>query len=235
MEECMKREPAILSRYLFALLAIGLLVLLAPSRMSQAATAVPTLQDEFNGTSLDPQWIEVHGNPRVANGKLRLAGDVSERAELQSIKRLRYGVMQMSISSSSWKPQNQKTDSSFGFEMWLGANGSCHYSVVLKANGHLGLMRSQPDVNGNCSGDPKFQAHLPVSNWDQLRARKAIRFTLTWAPKSVTLHITAGSKEGAAFYFGTAEPTNALRIRLNADKGETYLIDYVRVVGIPWR
>jgi hypothetical protein len=234
----MKRDLVRLIHYIFPILVIGLFVLLAPTRMTQAATAVPTFQDEFNGTSVDPaKWTVIHGNPTLANGKLKLAGGISSLAEIQSIKKFSYGILQMNISSTNWKPQtDQSSDSSFGFEIWRGTNGQCHYSVILKTNGHLGVMRPQADANGNCSGDPELQAHIPISNWDALRAGKTLRLTLTWAPKSVTLHVTSGSSnEGVASYFGPAEPVNALEMRLNADKGETYRIDYVRVVGIPWR
>jgi hypothetical protein len=237
VEETMQCKPVTFSRYIFPILAVGLLILLIPSRMTQAATAAPTLAEEFNGTSLDlSKWTVVHGAPSLTNGQLRLAGGASSRAEMQSMQRFAYGVLQMKISSSTWKAQsNPSTDSSFGFEMWQGTNGLCHYSVILKANGHLGLMRPQPDANGNCSGDPELQVHIPISNWDTVRAGKTLRITLTWAPRSVTLHITSGANEGAAYYFGGVEPTNRLKIRLNADQGETYWIDFVRVVGIPWR
>ena len=234
----MKLDLAKVVRYLFAILVPGLLIALAPSSQTQAATAVPTLIEEFNGTSLDlTKWVKIHGNPTVANGKLRLAGGINTMTEIQSVPRFGYGLLQMSIISANWRPQNDNlSDSSFGFEIWQGVNGECHYSVVLKSNGHLGVMRPQPDVNGNCSGDPEFQAHLPIENWDAVRAGKTVRITLTWAPRSVTVHVTSGSaNQGATYYFGTAEPTNRMNIRLNADKGETYRIDYVRVVGIPWR
>lgn len=227
-----------LTKYIFPLLVIGLFIFLAPSRYTQAATAVPTFRDEFSGTSLDStKWVKVHGNPRIANGKLILAGGINELAEIQSLKQFSYAVLQMSITSSYWKEQtDQSSDSSFGFEIWQGTNGQCHYSVILKANGHLGLMKPQPDANGNCSGDPEFQAHEQIQNWDAVRAGKTLRLTLTWAPRSVMLHVTSGaSNQGAAYYFGVAEPTNRLKIRLNADQGETYRIDFVRVVGIPWR
>lgn len=225
-------------RYIFPILAMGLLIFLAPSRMTQAATAVPTLRDEFSGTNLDPaKWTVVHGDPSLVKGKLVLAGGIHELAEVQSLQPFRFAVLQMSIDSLDWKAQNDpSSDSSFGFEIWDGANGQCHYSVVLKANGHLGAMRSHPDdVAGNCSGDPAFQAHEPIQNWDAVRAQQSLRITLTWALKSVTLHVTTGSStDGGTYYFGTAEPTNWLKIRLNADKGEKYRVDYVRVVGISW-
>jgi hypothetical protein len=237
MEEMMRQHLVTLIKYILPILAIGLFVLLAPSRMTQAATAVPTFRDEFNGTILDPaKWVKIHGDPSLANGKLRLAGGTTTLTEIQSIPKFSYGVLQMSIRSAKWRAQtDQSSDSSFGFEIWQGANGQCHYSVILKTNGHLGVMRPQPDANGNCSGDPELQAHIPISNWDAVRAGRTLRITLTWAPRSVTLHVTSGANEGAASYFGVAEPTNWLKIRLNADTGETYGIDYVRVVGIPWR
>lgn len=106
--------------------------------------------------------------------------------------------------------------------------------MILKANGHLGLLRPQPDATGNCFGDPKFQAHIPITNWDTIRARKTVHLILTWAPNRVTLRVSSGNtNSGSAVYVGEAEPTNQLKIRLNADKVETYKIDYVRVEAIP--
>jgi hypothetical protein len=107
----------------------------------------------------------------------------------------------MVITSADWQPQTLGTDSSFGFENFAGANGRCHYGVILMANGHLGLLRAQPDADGNCSGDPVDQAHIPISNWDAVRAGGTVHITLTWAPNGI----------------------------------ETYEVDYVRVVDIPWR
>jgi hypothetical protein len=105
----MKRYFVTVIRYRFPLLAMAMILFLAPSRMTQAATAVPTFQNEFNGTSLNPQWSVIHGNPTVANGKLRLAGGVSELAEIESIRRFSYGVLQMSIPSSHWIPSFKLT------------------------------------------------------------------------------------------------------------------------------
>jgi hypothetical protein len=240
----MKRYLTTLSRYVFPILFISLLFIVEPLRSTQAsAVATPvvrTLIDEFNGTSLDlSTWDIFHGTPTVANGRLTLAGGVNTTAEIQSVQKFGYGVVQMVITSSNWKPYDQITDSSFGFEIWQGANVRCQYSVILVANGHLGLIKQRPDANGNCSGDPILdteQVYEQISAWDQIRSGRTVRLTLTWAPRSVTLHISsAGVNEGVAFYTGPVEPVNGLEIRLNADKGETYRIDYVRVVGIPWR
>ena len=235
----MKLDLVKVVSYLFPILVIGLLIALAPSSQTQAATAVPTLIEEFNGTSLDPvKWTLIHGNPTVANGRLTLVGGANTTAEIQSIKRFGYGVLQMVITSLHWKPQSGQTDSSFGFEIWQGANGQCQYSVILIANGHLGLIRQKPDTNGNCSGDPKpeEQHYEQISNWDAIRTEKTLRITLTWAPKGVTLHVSsAGVNEGVASYTGAVEPVNQLEIRLNADNNETFKVDFARVVGIPWR
>lgn len=228
----MKRYPATLNWNSFLVLVISLLFLFTPSKITQA-TALSTWSDEFNGTRIDStKWIVISGDPRIANGKLTLTGGLNTLAEVQSLKKFGYSVLRMVITSSSWKPQSATTDSSFGFEIWQGANGACHYSVILKANGHLGLLRPQPDANGKCFGDPKFQAHIPITNWESIRAGKTIRLTLTWAPNRVTLRVSS-TNSGSAVYVGTAEPTNQLKIRLNADKAETYKVDYVRVEAIP--
>jgi hypothetical protein len=141
--------------------------------------------------------------------------------------------LRAAITSSNWKPQSaqQNVDASFGFEIF---NGNCHYGVIFIQNGHLGLLRSTPNAQNMCSGDPANQAFIPISNWEAVRARGTIFVTLIWAPNRVTLHISdGGTNRGMASYTGDAEPQIPLRIRLNADFGETYSIDYVRstVVG----
>ena len=101
---------------------------------------------------------------------------------------------------------------------------------ILVANGHLGLLRSAPDAYNNCSGDPLFQAFIPISNWDAVRANGVIFVTLIWTPGSVTLHVSdGGTNRGTASHSGIAVPDVPLRIRLNADFGETYTIENVRV------
>jgi len=231
----MKNHPSVLSKTFFVF-AIGLLFFLAPGGMTQATHAYPPLVtsaliDEFDGTKLNPaQWTVVSGKPIVRNGRLILDGD-----NIQSRQKFKYGLLQMVITSTSWKAQTETTDSTFGFELWGGKNGKCHYGVILVANGHLGLLKSQPDAEGKCSGDPALQEYLPISDWDTVRAAGTVRVTLTWALRSVTLHVTSGeTNQGIAYYFGSAEPVNMLKIRLNAVKGETFRIGYVHFVPVPW-
>jgi hypothetical protein len=229
----MKCYPEGLKANSLPVVMISLLMLFTPTEITQA-TALSTWSDEFSGTSVNgAKWVVIGGSPSVANGKLTLTGGLNTLTEMQSINKFGHSVLRMLITSSSWRPQSATTDSSFGFEIWQGANGACHYSVILKANGHLGLMKPQPDATGKCFGDPEFQAHLPITNWEAIRAGKTIRLTLTWAPNRVTLHVSSGNKSGGAVYDGEAEPTNQLKIRLNADKGETFKVDYVRVEAVP--
>lgn len=192
--------------------------------------AVLLFRDEFDGSELDPaKWDVIQGIPTVGDGKLTLPGDTT-RAEIQSKAQFQYGVLQVAIESSDWVSQTQGTDSSFGFEIWTGANGQCHYGVILIANGHLGILRSQPDADNNCFGDPLHQAYLPISNWDSVRAAGRVYLTLTWSPGGVTLYVSDGSSNsGLASYTDEAEPAIPLEIRLNADVGEIYHVDYVRV------
>ncbi|MGH9939618.1 MAG: hypothetical protein ACREAM_25535, partial [Blastocatellia bacterium] len=106
----------------------------------------------------------------------------------------------------------------------------------LKANGHLGLLRPEPDANNNCSGDPLNQEHPPIPNWDALRAGGRIVMLLIWAPGGVTLRVSDGNV-GAGLVVSMpnskAAPNVAMRIRLNADVNETYRVDYVRWADAP--
>jgi hypothetical protein len=202
----------------------------------QASTIGACLDDEFDGSEINlSKWDVFKGNPTVSAGELMLSGE-NTRAEIQSKKEFLYGVLQMVMTSSSWKPQAQVTDSSFGLEHFKGANGQCHYAVLFMANGHLGLLRSEPVEDDNCFGDPKYQAFIPISNWDAVRANATVIVTLTWAPNSVMLHVSDGNtNSGDASYPGIAEPATSLKIRLNADVNENFSIDYGRLIGIPWR
>lgn len=218
-------------RYTFPSLLTALLFILASPGTIQPAMAALAFVDEFNNTNLDlTKWTVVNGEPSIANGKLMLVGGVSTRAEIQSIQKFGSGVLQIVITSSNWKPQSQTTDADFGFEIWQGTNGNCHYGVILVANGHLGLLRHQPDATGNCQGDPQFQVYKPISNWDAIRAGKTVQVTLIWSPKIVRLYVSSiNSNNGSAVYLGSTGITNQLKIRLNTDFNETYSIDYIRV------
>jgi hypothetical protein len=226
-------------RRILSLLLLAFLLYLPLSEMARAANVL-VLKDNFNGANGTPpnpkKWDMFDDNPIV----VILSGGAGTPASIQSKPEFKfgYGIMQMAITSADWQQQTLppctpstpttdlcRTDSSFGFEIWRGANGKCHYGVILVANGHLGLLRAQPDADGNCSGDPVDQAHIPISNWDAVHAGGTVHITLTWAPKGVTLYVSAGNTNdctpttgscGIAFYLGPAEPTNRLRIRLNA-------------------
>ena len=178
------------------------------------------------------------GHPTVSGGQLILAAQPGTRADIQSKTVCQYGILHAVITSSDWKPQTSTTDTTFGFEFF---DGNCHYGVILVANGILGLLRSEPDHNNDCStqsagipnrlpSDPKFQEYIPISNWDTVRLGRTIFLTLIWTPSGVTLHVSdGGSNSGVASYSGVAVPNTPLKIRLNADFGETYSIDYIRV------
>jgi len=200
-----------------------------------SAQSTLVFSDEFDGNELDlSKWDVYAGTPTVSDGWLTLHG-----AEIQSKQRFVCGTLQGVIQSSDWKPHDQFTDSSFGLEMWEGADGKCHYGVVFKANGHLGLLRSEPDGNGECAGqsdgipghepdDPKYQAYPPIPNWNAIRATGTVAFTITWS-KSVTLEVNGGqSSEQVYTDTSDAIPTVPLKIRLYAAPTETYKIDYVR-------
>lgn len=193
---------------------------LAVGRCSPAS-----FSDEFDGTELDlDKWDVFTGTPVVGGGWLTLSG-----ADIQAKSVFRGGILQGVIQSSDWVSQSQLTDSSFGFEIWTGNNGKCHYGALFKASGHLAVLSPQPDANGDCSGDPLYQAYPPLSNWDAIRAGSTVSFTLHWYSDSVALEVSGNGQEEQAFYTGPAAPTVPLEIRLYAQPSETYMIDSIRL------
>lgn len=180
--------------------------------------------DEFEGDALDRnKWHVFEGNPTVNGGQLALSGPV----DIQSIDKFNSGTLQGFIHSSDWKPQSgQFTDSSFGFETW---EGNCHYGIIFKPSGHLAILRPQPDPNGNCSGDPQYQAYSLIPNWDKIRAGGTVSFTLDWCPDRVTLTVSGNGQEERVSYEGPAMPDVSLGIRWYSQPNETYTTDYIRL------
>jgi hypothetical protein len=231
----------------WTLAALGLL-LLALSGQSSGVTATradpqaiaPVFGDEFDGEELDlSRWDVYKGTPTVSNGWLTLPGG-NTGADIQSEPSFSCGILQGVIQSSDWKLTNGSTDSSFGLEIWEGADGKCHHGVVFKANGHLGLLRSKPNAENKCAGqsagipgrhpdDPYYQDYFVIQSWDAIRATGTITFTLTWS-KSVTLEVNGGQSSGQVYTdTSPAIPTVPLKIRLYAQPTETYKIDYIRL------
>jgi len=197
-----------------------------PCTLRAASGCSPVLfNDEFDGSELDEdKWEVFEGSPAVSGGWLTLS-----ETDIQSRLGFHSGILQGVIQSSDWKPQSQFSDSSFGFEIWTGNNGQCHYAILFKASGHLAVLRSQPDGDGNCFGDPLHQAYPPVSNWDAIRAGDTVSFTLSWCSDSVALEVSGNGQEGQSSYTGQAVPTVPLKIRLYAQPSETYKIDHIRL------
>jgi len=182
--------------------------------------------DRFDLNGLDrDKWEVFRGTPLVGEGWLTLSdADIQSKSVFRSVR------LQGVIRSFDWKAQQGPfTDSSFGFEHWTGSNGRCHYGILFKASGYLALLRPQPDVNGDCSGDPLYQAYLPVSNWDTIRAGNTVSFTLSWCSDTIILQVSGNGQEGQTSYTGQAVPDVPLKIRLNAQPTETYEIDYIRL------
>lgn len=201
-------------------------------------TRTGSFVDDFLGQALNVRfWNVFHGTPQVMNGILVLAGDMATRAEIQSTMSFRPGVvLQIALTSSDLKPQppEVRTDTSFGFEFFTGANGQCHYGVLMTGKGVLGLLHPAPDANGNCSGDPLFQEYQALPNWESLRAGQTIIMTLIWTLAGATLHVS-GVNAGAVTRSTDlmAVPDVPLRLRLNVDFGEMYHIDYVFAIELP--
>jgi hypothetical protein len=193
---------------------------------TQAEHTSTLFNDEFNGTELDQtKWGVFRGSP-VIDGWLTLPA-----SEIQSKAMFSCGAMEGVIQSSDWKPQNQFTDTSFGFEIWGGANGQCHSGILFKGSGHLATLHSQPDANNNCTGDPLYQDYQTISNWDTIRAGGAVSFTLSWRSDVITLTVNGNYQEEQASYTGPAIPNVPLKIRLYTQLGETYKIDYIHLYG----
>lgn len=218
-----------------------LLVVLAFALIPVNAQSGRGFQDEFNGTQLDAsKWNALNLPPTVSGGRLVLSGTASERSEVQSKQNFSYGVLTVAIESTNWHAQSDPADAdaSFGVEIFTGANGNCHFSAILKADGHLGLLRPQPDASNNCSGDipASEQEHIRLSNWDAIRAGGKVVITLIWTPGGVTLRISDGnSLNGIAVSMPNSQavPNVQMKIRLNADTNETYCVDYVRWAELP--
>jgi hypothetical protein len=151
--------------------------------------------DTFNIDGDLSKWDVYGGAPIVSSGWLTLTA-----AEVQSKTRFSSGILKGVIRSSNWKPQNEFTDSSVGLERWDGQYGNCHYGVVFKANGYLGLLRSKPDVNNDCANqsagipgrlpaDPYYQDYIAIPNWSAITTIGTVNFTLTWS-KAVTLEVS---------------------------------------------
>ncbi|MGE0886296.1 MAG: hypothetical protein AB7P14_22400 [Blastocatellales bacterium] len=217
-----------------SLLCVLLFLVMAASAFAQSGRG---FHDEFNGTQLDTaKWGVVNLPPTVSGGRLVLSGSASERSEVQSKQNFSYGVLTVAIESANWRPQSGATDSSFGLEIFTGANGGCHYGAILIANGHLGLLRPEPKPDSACSGNPANQEYVPLSNWDAIRASGKVVMTLIWNPGGVTLRISDGnSLNGIAVSMPNSQavPNVQMKIRLNADTNETYRVDFVRWAELP--
>lgn len=201
-------------------------VLLLTLCFNVSAQSYVSFNDNFDGNALDlSKWIVFGGNPVVNGGWLALS-----EANVQSKPVFSGGILQGVIRSSDWKPQRgQFTDSSFGLEMW---NAECHYGILFKPSGHLAVLSPQPDADGNCSGDPSYQAYPPIPDWETIRAGETVSFTISWRPGSVTLKVNGNGREGEASYSGSAVPNVPLKVRLYAQTGETFGIDYLRLSAL---
>lgn len=196
-----------------------------PSKVEPTAT-IDTTQFFFNGNFnknmfLD-KWMVTRGDPKINGGFLTLAD-----ADIQSKDMFIGGVLQGVIFSSNWKPQNEFTDSSFGFETWAGQNKQCHCGILFKANGHLAVLRSQSDVADKCIGDPQYQAYPPIPNWDVIRAYTAVSFSLTWRTDEVILQVSGNGQTSQVSYSGRAIPNLPLHLRFYAQYGEKYKADEI--------
>jgi hypothetical protein len=208
----------------------------ATAPLAFAGQAPPLFYDKFDDIELDRlKWDVYGGTPIVESGWLLLPS-----ADIQSIPTFSCGTLQGVIRSSDWQPNGAFTDSSFGFEIWEGADGKCHHGVVLKGSGQLGLLHSKPDAEGNCAGqseaipgrhpdDPYYQDYRAIPSWETIRAAGTVTFTLDWS-EGVTLEVSGGPSSGRVHMeTSPAIPGVPLKIRLYAEPAETYAIDSIRL------
>lgn len=237
----------------FLLIALtNILALLAVFSITQALAQTPgatlsttsgpiLFSDTFDGNTLDPtKWVTETGAPIVGNGWLTLTA-----ASIRNQTNFSFGILRGVIQSSDWKPQDVSTttttDSSFGLEIWEGADGMCHYGVVFIAGGQLGLLRSKPDENNICANqsvsipnrlpsDPYYQDYLAIPNWNTITMASRVIFTLTWS-HGVTLEVSNGQDTGQVYTdTSLAIPNVPLNIRLNSKFiTETFGIDYIQL------
>lgn len=192
-------------------------------------------RDEFGGAHLSKdKWDTFRGEVRVANGMLRV-----EDTDIQSRETFVHGILKGLVRSDNWPAQDEPTDSSWGFEVWGGENGQCHYAALFRADGYLDVILAQPGDDGNCFEDraPPRQVHLPLSHWDLVRTAGPIHFALVWAPSNVSLYVTDGRlNTGKATYVGPDVPAEPLRVRVSArgeEAGRNFLVDHLRVHKLP--
>ena len=173
--------------------------------------------DTFNNAMFLDKWRVYRGNPKVRGGFLMLS-----ETDIQSKDMFNSGILQGVISSHNWKPQDQFTDSSFGFETWAGKDDRCHSGVLFKANGHLAVLRSQPYVDDKCMGDPEHQVYPPIPNWDAIRAKYVVSFKLNWNADEIILQVNGNGLTEQVSYSGPAIPKGPLNLRFYTQIGELY-------------
>jgi hypothetical protein len=206
---------------------VGLIVGLAAISLVLLGAAAFPGSDPAGGIA-GARWQTMAGSAVVDQGRLVLAGEYSLGAEMQHVAGHGFGVLSLAVRSAHWKPQDGSTDSSFGFEVWEGQDGRCHSGIVLTGNGHLGILRAQPDAAGRCHGDPQVQVYVPVSNWESLRREALLRIRLEWTPQRIRLVAEGQGAQGEAL--APAQPFAAsqqFRLRLNAAPKERFVVDSV--------
>lgn len=201
------------------------LVAVACLFLSLAFSGTIGFSDSFDGSQLDlNKWMVIRDTPFVSGGFLHLIGDSSDRSEVQSVPTFLYGEYKIVVESAAdWF--HSYTDSSFGLESFSPQN--CHYGMTFIASGHLGLLRAEPDAQGNCTGDPKYQDYIQVPNWDLIRSGQRVFLDFKWQRGSVQLLVEGNGYSGIASSTGPAVPATPLRFRLNSDYNQAFAVDCV--------
>ena len=160
-------------------------------------------KDEFLEPKLSSDWIEVKGSPYIDEGKLILID-----SEVQSVAEYSEGVLIINIKSPDFKNITDPvfTDGSVAVEIWNGLNNSCHYGIGFKPNGHVFILKSQPNGNNDCSqqsagiadrlpGDPKYQEFYSIENWDSFVESNldTVSVRITWNNQETTIYISDGT------------------------------------------
>lgn len=180
--------------------------------------AVDSFQDDFESNHLDlAKWdVRDNGVPYFENGALILTSNFSDsvKTPIQSDSNFHYGRLDIAALSSHWKSDlsDSTIDTSIGLEIFY--NG-CHDGIVV-TNGTLGILKSIPDSNGNCSDDPPFQSYLKIPKWDSLKTSPN-KYTILWQENKIDLLINGNVVISHDSIPPEFVPKRPMKIRLNCN------------------
>jgi len=189
---------------------------LTPRKVEATPMAVAVTEEVDDGCSnilggkegLSSTWKKYKGSPRLIDGNDGKELNLPERADIQSHMVYEHGTLR-GVISADWTTIARATDSSFGFERWV---GSGHYGIIFKADGTLTVVN--PDM--------KITNH--IFDWEHIRESKEVEFSLNWDLGKVTLMASGNGHEGSTSYSGNNIPFLPLVVRLHAQDKEEFLV-----------